>query len=201
MANRAMDQGAYRGSGTPQGNGAQESMSVIDQYSNFDGTYNSTRDLRIEGQAKGTIECRGTLFIAQGANVDARVEAENIAVAGELEGEISCRGRLQLLPTGRVRGKIHTQTLVIHEGAFYEGDLEMAGREDRTGRSRRTERERSESVPVRARQTEQDDEAGEQPLSGQERNPSVPNTFIRRFGGQEQQWDTQRGPEPEITDD
>ncbi len=104
---------------------ASEALSLIDRHSTFDGTYRSSRDLRIEGQVKGTIECRGTVHVAQGAQVDAHVEAENIVVAGELSGEIVCRGRLQLMPTGRLRGKVSTQTLVINEGAIYEGQLEM----------------------------------------------------------------------------
>jgi cytoskeletal protein CcmA (bactofilin family) len=173
----------------------QESISVIDRYSNFDGTYHSTRDLRIEGQVKGTIECRGTLHIAQGANINARVEADNISVAGELEGEITCRGRLQLLPSGRVRGKINTVTLVIHEGAYYEGELEMASPDQRLpGRS-------SRGRPILSTNS-----AGPVPISQGEGDegtaPPAPatsgaaSTFIRRFGGQEQQWDEGRGPEP-----
>src|SRR6476620_11784432 len=89
-----------------------DSFSVIDRHSIFDGTFQSKRDLRIEGEVKGTIECRGTLFVAQGATVAAKVEADNIAVAGDLNGEIKCSGRLQLMPSGRVRGKVTTQTLV-----------------------------------------------------------------------------------------
>ena len=63
-----------------------EGFSVIDRHSNFDGTFVAKRDLRIEGEVKGAIDCSGTLFIAQGANVNARVEAENITVAGEFTG-------------------------------------------------------------------------------------------------------------------
>ncbi|HEV2528720.1 MAG TPA: polymer-forming cytoskeletal protein [Thermomicrobiales bacterium] len=109
---------------------ASEALSLIDRHSTFDGTYRSSRDLRIEGQVKGTIECRGTVHVAQGAQVDALVEAENIVVAGELSGEITCRGRLQLMPTGRLRGKVSTQTLVINEGAIYEGQLEMMSQDN-----------------------------------------------------------------------
>ena len=79
-----------------------ESISVIDRFSSFDGTYQSTRDVRIEGKVKGTIECQGTVHIAQGANVSARIEADNISVAGDLDGDINCRGRLQILPSGKV---------------------------------------------------------------------------------------------------
>jgi cytoskeletal protein CcmA (bactofilin family) len=183
-----MDQGAFRGF-PPQAQGEQpESISVIDQYSNFDGTYNSTRDLRIEGQVKGTIECRGTLHIAQGANVNARVEAENISVAGELEGEITCRGRLQILPSGRVTGKINTVTLVIHEGAFYEGDLEMGGQDGRySGRSRRAPL--GGSTPTTSAPRDESADESETPAAA---TTAVPNTFIRRFGGQEQQYEGNR---------
>lgn len=191
MSSRPVDQGAFRGYAPQAQAEPQESISVIDQYSNFDGTYNSTRDLRIEGQVKGTIECRGTLHIAQGANVNARVEAENISVAGELEGEITCRGRLQILPSGRVTGKINTVTLVIHEGAFYEGDLEMGGQDSRySGRSRRAALGGGTATPsAPAQGREESNEEQETPAPA---TSAAPNTFIRRFGGQEQQWDGNR---------
>jgi cytoskeletal protein CcmA (bactofilin family) len=199
MSSRPMDQGAFRGFPAQVPTETQESMSVIDQYSDFDGTYNSTRDLRIEGQVKGTIECRGTLYIAQGANVNARVEAENISVAGELEGEITCRGKLQLLPSGRVTGKINTVTLVIHEGAFYEGDLEMGGPENRFSSRARRSAIGNAAAPIatststgREEPTADDDEV--RPA------PAATNTFIRRFGGQEQHWEGTRSNDASAAD-
>lgn len=193
-----MDQGAFRGFGGQMPPEPQESMSVIDQYSNFDGTYNSTRDLRIEGQVKGTIECRGTLHIAQGANVNARVEAENISVAGELEGEITCRGKLQLLPSGRVTGKINTVTLVIHEGAFYEGELEMGGQDSRyASRSRRSAL--GGSVP-QLNAPSRDDSGEDDDAAAPAAQTAAPNTFIRRFGGQEQNWEGNRSGDSASAD-
>ncbi len=76
--------------------------------------------------------CEGTLFVSEGATIAATVEAEHITVAGELTGEIRCRGRLQILPSGRVRANVSTGSLVIQEGAIYEGQLEMAGIERST---------------------------------------------------------------------
>lgn len=193
MSSRPMEAGY--GGYAPAIDEDQESISVIDRYSNFDGTYHSTRDLRIEGQVKGTIECRGTLHIAQGANINARVEADNISVAGELEGEITCRGRLQLLPSGRVRGKINTVTLVIHEGAYYEGELEMASPDQRLpGRSSRSRPILSPNSggPVPINPAEGEDGGAAQPAAS---SSGGTNTFIRRFGGQEQQWDEGRAPE------
>lgn len=188
----------------PQGYGAQarddysaeqedESVSVIDRFSNFDGTFHSTRDLRIEGQVKGTIDCQGTLHVAQGANVSAKVEAENISVAGDLDGDINCRGRLQMLPSGRVRGKIQTVTLVINEGAYYEGQLEMAPPETRLTAGRSTSRNRpmpSGTGPVSIAS------AGSEPARPAGDAAPGGNTFIRRFGERETSWEQGRGEEP-----
>lgn len=189
MSSRATDQGNFRGYVAPGPDDDQQSISVIDQFSNFDGTYQSTRDLRIEGQVKGTIECRGTLHIAQGANVQAKVEAENISVAGELDGEITCRGKLLLLPSGRVKGKINTVSLIIHEGAFYEGELEM--RSDNGRLPVRASRRAPITSSTPAPEPERDTTGGTQ-RGGESGGPS---TFIRRFGGQEQQWEGNRTDE------
>lgn len=192
MASRQpMDQGNFRGM-PPQQQQQPESTSVIDQYSNFDGTYNSARDLRVEGQVTGTIVCKGTLHVAQGATVKASVEAEAISVAGELEGEINCRGRMELLQTGRVKGEISTQSLVIHEGAVYDGDLEMGSNSGRPRRSRPAERgatpEASASTPLAETPEPELPAAAEStPAAEEETPPSRPSSFIRRFGNTESQ--------------
>lgn len=184
-----------------------ESISVIDRFSNFDGTYRSTRDVRIEGQVKGTIDCKGTLHIAQGASVDATIDAENISVAGELSGEINCRGRLQIMPSGRVRGKINTVTLVINEGAFYEGELEMAVSEPQLGAGR-SSRSRSSLSSGGASSPTNGSPSAPVPLESTDTAPSPNvggsgggsgNTFIRRFGGQETSWD--QGGAENLDDD
>lgn len=205
MVARQMDQGNFRGM-PPQQNQA-ESTSVIDQYSNFDGTYNSARDLRVEGQVKGTIVCKGTLHVSQGAVVKAAVEAEAISVAGELEGEITCRGRMELLQTGRVKGEISTQSLVIHEGAVYEGDLEMGSNSGRPRRSRPVSERPTSTASSSAASTEDTSrsvaatpavEPAEEstPAPEAEVPTSRPSSFIRRFGTSDAQTNA-----PEATDE
>ncbi len=177
-----------------------EPYSLIDKHSIFDGTFTSNRDLRIEGEVKGTIDCKGTLFVAQGANVSARVEAEHIAVAGDLNGDISCRGRLQIMPSGRVRGKVSTVSLIVNEGAFYEGQLEMAQPAAAAPpRQLQPVATMTPSTPAPAPAAaapppapEPQSMAGTKPLN----EPSA-NTFIRRLGGPETPWENRGGNEPE----
>ena len=126
----------YRPAGQPPGFGeglsqhnppAPEAFSLVDRYSAVEGTFATKRDLRIEGEMRGTLRCQGLLFVAEGADVDATVEAANIAVAGQLRGSVTCHGKLQIMPTGRVIATVVTDSLVINEGAIYEGDLRMEG--------------------------------------------------------------------------
>ena len=180
-----------------------DSFSVIDRYSNFDGTFRANRDLRIEGEVKGTIDCQGTLHIAQGANVTAKVEAEHISVAGDLNGDIRCRGRLQIMPSGRVRGKVATETLVINEGAFYEGQLEMMTPDQRPaigGRARPAGGSIGNTpVPITSQVANRGDRGSSSAVPAQHaaepETPPASNTFIRRFGGPETPWDSQSDDE------
>ena len=102
-----------------------EAFSLIDRHTTVDGTLSTARDLRVDGQVLGTLQCGGVLFIAGGAEVDATVDAAAIVVSGTLSGTIVCHGRLEIRPTGAVHGAVQTGTLVILEGALYEGQLRM----------------------------------------------------------------------------
>jgi cytoskeletal protein CcmA (bactofilin family) len=167
---------------------AEDSYSVIDRHSIFDGTFQANRNLRIEGEVKGTIECRGTLFVAQGANVSAKVEAESITVAGDLNGDIHCQGRLQIMPSGRVRGKVTTVTLVINEGAYYEGQLEMTPPDQRPPAPRTLT---PVTPPVQIPTGQGSRSAGTTPAAEPAGSSS---TFIRRLGGPETPWDNREEP-------
>jgi cytoskeletal protein CcmA (bactofilin family) len=174
MSVRGTDRDEFMSAGDEFASG--DPFSLIDRNSSFDGVFKSDRDLRIEGEAKGTVECQGTLFVAEGGVASATVEAENVTVAGVLNGEVHCRGRLQVMPSGRLRGKVATRTLVVNEGAIYEGQLEMPSNDEpaRMGRSSNLA-----PVPIAA--------AGEG--RGAPGNGGNATTFIRRMGGPETPWD------------
>ena len=55
----------------PDADGSFETASLVDRHSAFDGTFRSQRDIRVEGDLKGTVTCEGTLFVAEGASVGA----------------------------------------------------------------------------------------------------------------------------------
>lgn len=104
---------------------AGASASLIDRESHFTGSYRTPHDLRIDGHYEGEIECRGTVFVGETAQVNARVSAGNVIIAGQFEGEIACDSRFEILPSGRVAASVSAAVTIVHEGAFYQGELRM----------------------------------------------------------------------------
>ena len=101
--------------------------SVIDAAAFLDGRVHVGTHLRIEGNARGEIECEGTLTIMDGAKVAAQIRAVNVVVGGTVTGDMTCCHRLEILPTGRVAGTISTATIVIQAGGIVAGRLRMRG--------------------------------------------------------------------------
>jgi cytoskeletal protein CcmA (bactofilin family) len=103
----------------------EEVESTIGPSSLFDGIYKSDSGVRVHGTAKGEIESAKAVYIEESAKVAAKVTAAHIVVAGEVNGELCCTGRVEIKPTGRVTGTINAGTLVMQEGAFFDGNLKM----------------------------------------------------------------------------
>jgi hypothetical protein len=57
--------------------------------------------------------------------VRSAIKAHNVIVNGDYEGDVDCGGRFEIGSTGRVKGAIKTQVLVVKEGAHWEGGVTM----------------------------------------------------------------------------
>ena len=99
--------------------------SVVSAGSDWRGTLKLEGSVRVEGHLSGEIEARDTVYVAEGAHVDAQVQAAYVVIAGTFEGQVQCSERLELMPTSRITGDMTTKALMIHEGAFIDGQIHM----------------------------------------------------------------------------
>ena len=88
------------------------------------GKLNFKAPARIDGEVEGEIN-GDDILIAEGAEVTARIAGTRVTIAGHVSGEIFARERLELLPTARLKCTITTASLVLNEGAQFEGDCKM----------------------------------------------------------------------------
>ncbi len=76
---------------------------------------------RVDGLLRGEVIGPGPLWIGPRANVEARIETDELTVSGTLKGEIRASRRVALGATARFRGELYTPSLSLAEGALMEG--------------------------------------------------------------------------------
>ena len=82
--------------------------------------------MRIDGQMSGRITSTGgTLVIGTNGKVDANIEVAVATVHGTVNGDIIATQRLELGRSAKVSGNIQTPSLMIEQGAIFEGSCKM----------------------------------------------------------------------------
>lgn len=102
-----------------------DDASVVSLGSIWHGSLKIEGSVKIEGQVTGEVDAKKMVFVAEGAQVDAKVRAETVVIAGDLRGEVHCSERLEVKPAGRVNATIATKSLEVHEGASISGEIRM----------------------------------------------------------------------------
>ena len=85
------------------------------------------RDMvRINGHVAGSIYSKtGTLIVDVNATIDAHVDVAAAVIGGTVRGDIVARERVELGPASKIYGNIWTRSLVIKDGAIFEGVCRM----------------------------------------------------------------------------
>jgi cytoskeletal protein CcmA (bactofilin family) len=101
---------------------------LIGEGSIFEGKIKSEASLRVEGQMVGDIDCDGDVTIGEGGKANSNIAARNVVIAGVVHGNVITRGTLTLTGTGQLFGNTAAQSLVISEGAVFQGMSKMEGK-------------------------------------------------------------------------
>jgi cytoskeletal protein CcmA (bactofilin family) len=100
-------------------------VTIVGQGAKLEGTVVSAGSLRIDGQVKGQINADGDVMLSPQSHVEADIRAQNVSVAGRFKGAIVVKGRAEIARGGRVDGNITSKTLVVEEGAVFQGQSIM----------------------------------------------------------------------------
>jgi cytoskeletal protein CcmA (bactofilin family) len=83
--------------------------------------------LRIDGHLSGRVSsASGTLIVGANGRVDADIEVAIATIHGTVKGDVVASQRIELGRAARVEGNIQTPSLVIEQGAIFEGNCRMA---------------------------------------------------------------------------
>ena len=82
--------------------------------------------MRVDGHLSGRVSSSsGTLIVGANGKVDANIEVAIAIIHGTINGDIIATQRLELGRAAKVTGNIQTPSLVIEQGAVFEGSCKM----------------------------------------------------------------------------
>src|SRR6185436_16426401 len=86
-------------------------------------------DITIHGKVTGQITMtQGSLVVAPTGSTEANLHGIRITVHGKVKGDIVASERLELTDTASVTGMISAPSLVIRDGATFDGVIDMAAK-------------------------------------------------------------------------
>jgi len=120
-------------SGSSGADSPTDLRSFLGEGTDISGEVRFSEIMRVDASISGTIVSdQGSLLVMEKGRVKATINVGTVEVSGIVEGTITAKTAVRLHPTGRVYGDIYTPTLIIEQGALFDGKCHMLdGKEQR----------------------------------------------------------------------
>ena len=90
------------------------------------GEITGNEDLAIDGTVEGLVHLEDRkLTIGASAKVTADIIAREVAVFGNVKGNLRARDRIEIKKDGSVVGDLTTARIMIEDGAYFKGSIEI----------------------------------------------------------------------------
>jgi len=125
--------------------------SIIGEGTRFNGEFDLSGLLRIDGDFCGTVRTKGKVLVGKNGRAQCTVYAGTVVVGGIVRGNIFAEEKVIILSTGIVLGNIHSPRFIVEEGVIFNGTARIAhpapAGQERRGRtpSGEAEQQRPES--------------------------------------------------------
>jgi cytoskeletal protein CcmA (bactofilin family) len=87
----------------------------------------SREELHLNGELQGELEMDGRLTIGAKGKLSANVKAKEVIVAGSMKGNVEAAERLVLRKGAHLEGDVKTAGIVIEDGAYFKGGIDITG--------------------------------------------------------------------------
>jgi cytoskeletal protein CcmA (bactofilin family) len=94
---------------------------VIAKGTTLDGKFQCTENVRLDGTIKGEVHVDKRFVMGEGSFVHGNIHARDAVIKGKITGDINVKEALHLMETAVIEGNITAKTMVVEEGARYNG--------------------------------------------------------------------------------
>jgi cytoskeletal protein CcmA (bactofilin family) len=106
-------------------NGQIPSITMISEEAHLKGSLEASSDVRIAGTLTGDVSSQGKVIVASSAKVDGNMSAKEADISGQYKGDIHATEKITIRKGAELNGDLSTKTVVIEEGAQFNGQLSM----------------------------------------------------------------------------
>ena len=90
------------------------------------GEISGNEDLVIDGSVEGLIQLdERKLTVGAAAKVTADIIAREVVVFGNVKGNLRAKDRIEIKKDGSVNGDLTTSRIMIEDGAYFKGSIEI----------------------------------------------------------------------------
>jgi cytoskeletal protein CcmA (bactofilin family) len=122
------------GNRTSGNEGPTDLRSFLGEGTEITGDIRFTEIMRVDAALNGTITSdSGSLLVMEKGRIKATVQAGIVEISGTIEGTITARTSVKIHASGRVYGDIYTPSLIIENGAVFDGKCHMLEGKEQKG--------------------------------------------------------------------
>jgi len=99
--------------------------SVLGPTLRFRGELSAQEDLIIQGSVEGSITHTQSLTVGTDGSMKGDIRARVIVIDGKVEGDLYATESVNIRATAKVKGNVFAPRVGIHDGAFFQGQIEM----------------------------------------------------------------------------
>jgi cytoskeletal protein CcmA (bactofilin family) len=110
----------------PAGATAERVMARLGSSLHVKGEISGNEDLCIDGTVEGLVHLdERKLTVGATANVTADIIAREVVVCGKVKGNVHAKGKIEIKKEGSVNGDLTTAQIIIEDGAYFKGSIEI----------------------------------------------------------------------------
>jgi cytoskeletal protein CcmA (bactofilin family) len=98
-------------------------------------------ELLVEGEIEGEVRVEAPVMVGSEGVVQGPVSAQVVRVGGRVLGNVTATERVEVAPSGTLEGDILAPRVIIAEGAFFKGRVEM-----KSDKPEKTDKDKAEEV-------------------------------------------------------
>jgi cytoskeletal protein CcmA (bactofilin family) len=97
----------------------------LDSGSHLEGELRFEASFRVDGKLTGIVRSEGDLIVGESGEVEGELYVGQVFVSGTVRGTVRASRKIQIAPSGKVFAELDTPSLVIEDGATFEGQCAM----------------------------------------------------------------------------